>query len=1164
MTKIKKEKKKEMKKLLAMLLAVVMVVALAVSATATVSLDRLQVNKSVMGNGTDPNDLARKEVKMAPGDMIYILGWAFTANAPLERMVYTVDGGDDIECTGAYIKREDLIQHGAPNNGEGAGFGNNNAMMEMTGIDQLGVGTYDIRIYAIYTDDTREGPAQIPGGNFTLKIAEKPALVAQNLDVWAHYNNGVLVPASGDQSLSAYDQFNAAGWCGFNYEVSRIGYRINGVVTFPDEVKINRDPGDAVKNAGGEYAVRYDMLGSYEGTVVGQNTLDLVAELNDEDKSVVNFFTGYVYTAQDPAATAEPNAVFFTGANTPGLWSLGTVGSSVSLTFAAPFAFNGLCVVLYGLNTDYTLNLINSDTGAVIDSKDGFIPSDAAFNIYFDKAHAPGNYTLQFVYKGGGHFVVGTGEQGTIPVKYDFDGFVTNEWTLPSPCMFLYGAINPGKPEAPKQLEGAYDELMYDGVPFCMDHAYTFVANPENRDGFNFVKKDVSAIYFRGWAQLDKPIGGFGYRIDGGKVVTDPSFVEVRGDVEKSFPGGVGYTITADVSELRSGEHTIELIAFDEDGLSISLSKTKDGVVYPFGVTFTVSKIEGYASTLSGKSFDKFAYDGVELTTGTAIGKTDSNIINKNQQVYVLTDGSPFASAEASNTIAIYGWAAFQDDDVETFGYRIDDGPSVTSPDFIFNRKAELKNAGIAHGQGFNITVDYSGLEPGEHTIHFFATGLDEVENDILVYDFSVAEIGFSLYDPATPISINEVGWWTGPALGFEDGEINVTFEAPSAFDGAYTIFWSCNYPGAEVQINLYDENDELLETLDHMFIFNATTAFKFSKSYLAGTYTLQYIFDNQEQPNTHLVIGSGADNGIEVSVTGKYNSSEKGVPSIAFLKGREASVSTGNASFDNLKYDETAMGSGSLYKWVADPANRAEIDFEEGAVKSIYFRGWAQLNNPISGFGYVIDDGDVVTDASFVEERTDASASFPGAVGYTVTVPVDGLEAGEHTIKIVAIDDEGVAVDIFKTKEAVDYPIALTFTVIEEEDSSDEEDSSEPEEDSSEPDEDSSEPDEDSSEPEEDSSEPDEDSSEPEEDSTDEPEERDPLDIDDDGEANNKDVVYLFRFASGNNKYDAKYDVDGDGEVNNKDVVFLFRAVSKLDTKPADAQAAPEDDKKQ
>ena len=56
------------------------------------------------------------------------------------------------------------------------------------------------------------------------------------------------------------------------------------------------------------------------------------------------------------------------------------------------------------------------------------------------------------------------------------------------------------------------------------------------------------------------------------------------------------------------------------------------------------------------------------------------------------------------------------------------------------------------------------------------------------------------------------------------------------------------------------------------------------------------------------------------------------------------------------------------------------------------------------------------------------------------------------------------------------------------------------------------------------------------------------PGDINGDGEANNKDVVALFRFVSGS-KADVNeiaLDVNGDGEVNNKDVVELFRFVSK------------------
>ncbi|MBQ7698996.1 MAG: hypothetical protein IJT49_01470 [Clostridia bacterium] len=51
------------------------------------------------------------------------------------------------------------------------------------------------------------------------------------------------------------------------------------------------------------------------------------------------------------------------------------------------------------------------------------------------------------------------------------------------------------------------------------------------------------------------------------------------------------------------------------------------------------------------------------------------------------------------------------------------------------------------------------------------------------------------------------------------------------------------------------------------------------------------------------------------------------------------------------------------------------------------------------------------------------------------------------------------------------------------------------------------------------------------------------------DGEVDNKDIVTLFRYVSGNEKEEDEtiYDYDQDGEVNNKDVTSLFRAVSTL-----------------
>ena len=52
--------------------------------------------------------------------------------------------------------------------------------------------------------------------------------------------------------------------------------------------------------------------------------------------------------------------------------------------------------------------------------------------------------------------------------------------------------------------------------------------------------------------------------------------------------------------------------------------------------------------------------------------------------------------------------------------------------------------------------------------------------------------------------------------------------------------------------------------------------------------------------------------------------------------------------------------------------------------------------------------------------------------------------------------------------------------------------------------------------------------------------------DINGDGSVDNKDVVVLFRYVSGESAgYDAKYDYNEDGAVDNKDVVSLFRFIS-------------------
>lgn len=165
-----------MKKVLAVMIVAIMAIALCVSASANYSLDRVQINNKTLGDGTDPLNLARANVAIKPGDKLYIIGWAY-GTAKLDKIVYTVNGGQAVECTGEYRDRSDLVAAfgaGVPAGGEHAGFGlDEDGMMELTGIDQLAEGTYKIAIKAIYADGSEEAfNNEAAPGEFTLTISE--------------------------------------------------------------------------------------------------------------------------------------------------------------------------------------------------------------------------------------------------------------------------------------------------------------------------------------------------------------------------------------------------------------------------------------------------------------------------------------------------------------------------------------------------------------------------------------------------------------------------------------------------------------------------------------------------------------------------------------------------------------------------------------------------------------------------------------------------------------------------------------------------------------------------------------------------------------------------------------------------------------------------------
>lgn len=1042
--------------------------------------------------------------------VLTVQGWA-GANMPANNLGYRIDDGENI------LDGVEFANFNTPAEGETikslAGENAFRFKSRSGGIElNLEPGEHTITLLVRVTDGTNTYILDMGSKTFTISERPDPAVLV-NMSFNTVWVDGTQVCDVGDALAFLKDSpisgeistIGLRGWAYIaNSTIDSFGYRIDDGEPVCS-ASYTQDRADVYNNA---FHVTADVANGFNIQNIdvsdldaGAHTVTVVVKAADDT---------YVDVVAVPFSVVGPdaNTIFFADLATPGVvsgWWTGPaiglpLGATVDFTFTTDNAFDGLAVQLYANDATFNVNLLN-ENGIKIDTIESYLAVDAVPTYYFKKAYAPGTYTIQFEFVSGNYLVVSTGTASAYPVTVKANGFISNGDTLPGFVAFLTGAINPGAPEPAKCINAAFDVLKYDEKELCSSKAYKWVADEANRAALNFTKADVENIFMRGWAQLDKAILGFGYRIDGGAIVMDPAFVENRADLG-DYAGAQGYTVTVPVGTLSSGEHTVEVVAIDEDGLAVPVIKVKDGVTYPVAVTFTVNKIEDHESVITNKSFDKYIVDGVDISTWADInyaGNIDRNILAKYPQVYALNAYSPF-TREPVNTITITGWASFDGEYVETFGYKIDDQPSVTSPDFIVNRNAELAGAGFAYGQGFSITFDYSDLTPGEHTVTLFATALDEVENELLTYTFTVAEVGTWLFDIEGGANIGDgMGWWTGYNVdpNYVNGDVSITFTTPDAFDGVYTIYWANNIPGAVMKVNLYDENDELLETVDYAFMFNACQALKFKNVYEPGTYTLQYLFDEEQQ--AHFVLGAGAHNEIETAVFGACNNSgsDTYAPAIGLLaapKTDPEKAECQNAAWDELKYDDETLVAEKAYKWVVD--NKDALNYTLGDVSAMYFKGWAQLNKAIKGFGYVVDNGDVVTGEFILDRAAELEqAGFPGAQGFAITVPVDALKAGEHTIKIVAISENDEVVEIFKTKEGVDYPVAVTFTV------------------------------------------------------TEKAGEFKLGDVNKDGSIDNKDVVVLFRELSKTNPDldPAVADVNGDGFIDNKDVVVLFRQLSEI-----------------
>ena len=137
------------------------------------SIDAIGVNANTYAAANPAGLKELDEITIQKGDRMYILGWAYRTYTSLSEIVYTVDGAEK-SCSGIYRERPDVagVFKFSAEYAAHSGYGKDESMMEMTGINELAAGTYAVEIVAKFEDG-----ATLVVKAFTLKVEATPTTV---------------------------------------------------------------------------------------------------------------------------------------------------------------------------------------------------------------------------------------------------------------------------------------------------------------------------------------------------------------------------------------------------------------------------------------------------------------------------------------------------------------------------------------------------------------------------------------------------------------------------------------------------------------------------------------------------------------------------------------------------------------------------------------------------------------------------------------------------------------------------------------------------------------------------------------------------------------------------------------------------------------------------
>ena len=562
---------------------------------------------------------------------------------------------------------------------------------------------------------------------------------------------------------------------------------------------------------------------------------------------------------------------------------------------------------------------------------------------------------------------------------------------------------------------------------------------------------------------------------------------------------------------------------------------------------------------------DWYRLNGYQVTPAehNEIFKTLTN--EKNPPLYVKHDSNP-----NNDTVLILGWIQLENSmKVTGLGLKMDDGAINYSSNYFtkttnipgcqVDRSAELNAVGFTNGEGYVFLFNYHDLSVGTHTVSFYAKGDDNVDNAANGTPEAPVVWNTCIDNQYMQDDVIYIDGWTGANYELEDLGYRFDKDEPVFGDGCVTV------------TQLPDDNPvKFPENGGKYAVRFSATLDLWELDVPDGQHRLEIVAKLKDANNSVVSIhkiAAGLPGGAIGFVYGDLSEKEGDL----WLCEKQEPFATGWWIFPN---DVTTVEEYDI-----------NVDFDspigfDGFVMSCFAGA-----DPLPLTVFLLDENENILEEKELRVYGDHSIEAQGFIKvsfskaykpgfYTIDFHYDYPGEDEYNNEYFVLgsgyegDIEDVVVTGATNKNTLDAPAIRLLFVDVPADETGTDTASDTDESVSEPDDtgtDTDEPASDTDDTGKDTSgnesdtdatgiDTDETKNDPDDTGKDasgtgsEPEDVKAKDVDGDGEANNKDVVFLFRYVSkGEAEYDAKYDIDNDGEVNNKDVVSLFRALSSI-----------------